>query len=126
MKKQLFGTYALAALSIPAALLTTAPIAQAVGLVRGSTATSALTTSVGAISNITNRSGLSTTYTSGVTDFDSYVSTTTHRSNTGSNIWTFTGRSGVITFNLGASYTLNALALWPLIPGVSGAVRGFS
>jgi hypothetical protein len=77
------------------------------------------------ISSITNQSGLSAIYTSGVTDFDSYVSTTTHDSDSLDNLWVFLGRSGVITFNLGASYTLDALALWPL-SGSTGDVRGFT
>ena len=123
MKKQLFGTYSLLALSVPVALLTIAPDAQAIGVIRGSTATTALTTNSGNISSITNQSGLSATYTSGVTDFNSHVSTT---SNTNSNLWTFRGTSGVITFNLGASYKLDALALWPFNTGATAAVRGFS
>jgi hypothetical protein len=127
MKKQLFGTYSLIALSIPAALFTLAPNAQAAGLVLGSTATSALTSVSGTtISNITNQSGLSATYTSGVTDFDSYVSTTIHNNGINTNFWVFGGTSGVITFNLGASYTLDALALWPLNAASSVTVRGFS
>jgi len=126
MKKQLFGTYSLIALSIPVTLFTIAPDAQAIGVIRGSTATSDLTNTYGTtISSITNQSGLSAIYTSGVTDFDSYVSTTTHNSDSLDNLWVFLGRSGVITFNLGASYTLNALALWPLNDG-TGDVRGFT
>ena len=114
MKKQLFGTYSLLALSIPAALFTIAPSAQAIEVMRGSTATTALTPAAGNISNITNQSGLSANYTSGVTDFNSYVATTTKNSETINDIFLFAGNSGVITFDLGASYTLNALALWPM------------
>lgn len=128
MKKQLFGTYSLIALSIPAALFTIAPDAQAIGVIRGSTATTALTGIGGGtnVSNITDQSGLSAAYTSGVTDFDSYLSTTTHNSGSLSNVWGFVGTSGVITFNLGASYTLDALALWPLAPTSLAAIRGFN
>jgi hypothetical protein len=72
MKKRLFGTYSLIALSIPATLLTLAPNAQAIGRVLGSTATTNMGTftSGSPLSNLTNQSGLSATYTSGTTDFD--------------------------------------------------------
>jgi hypothetical protein len=48
MKKQLFGTYSLLALSVPAALFTIAPKAQALGQVLGSTAT----TTMGSVSGV--------------------------------------------------------------------------
>jgi hypothetical protein len=124
MKKQLFGTYSLIALSIPVALFTIAPNAQAIGVMRGSTATSSMTTAIGSsISNITNQTGLSSGYTSGVTDFDTYVADTTHANRSW---WGFSGTSGIITFNLGASYTLNALALWPFPADSTSAIRGFN
>lgn len=128
MKKQLFGAYSLLALSLPAALLTLAPNAQAAGLVLGSTATTTMGTASGfSISAITSQSGLSATYTSGTTDFDSYVSSTTANSNT-SNLW-FSARNnktGFVTFDLGASYDVNALALWALRSGNTNAVRNFT
>jgi hypothetical protein len=65
MKKPLFGTYSLLALSVPAALFTLASNAQAAGSVIGSTATTNMVTSTGSISNIINQSGLSASYTSG-------------------------------------------------------------
>jgi hypothetical protein len=126
MKKQLVSTYSLLALSVPVALFATAPNAQAISVMRGSTATSSETTDFGSISNITNQSGLSSSYTSGVTDFDTYTSTTTHTAPTASNAWRFTTRSGIITFNLGASYTLEAIALWPFGTAANTAVRNFS
>ena len=127
MKNQLFAISSLIALSVPATLFTIAPSAQAAGSVIGSTATSDLMTDAGDISNITNQSGLSNAYTSGVTDFSSYVSTTTHNNSSLDNIWAFRGKSGVITLNLGASYTLDALALWPDSAGGGiSAIRGFT
>jgi hypothetical protein len=119
MKNQLFGTYSLIALSVPVALFAIAPDAQAIGIIQGSTATSALTGGIGNITNITNQSGLSATYTSGVTDFDSFVADTTH-SPSPANDFVFEGSSGVITFDLGASYTLDSLALWQNFLGVRG------
>jgi len=55
MKKRLFGTYSLIALSIPATLLTLAPNAQAIGRVLGSTATTNMGTftSGSPLSNLT-------------------------------------------------------------------------
>jgi hypothetical protein len=127
MKKQLFGTYSLLAFSVPAALFTIAPDAQAIGVMRGSTATTALTSIAGSnVANITNQSGLSSPYTSGVTDFSSYVANTTNLSPAPSNFFLFNSNSGVITFNLGASYTLNALALWQFAADTPTSVRGFN
>jgi hypothetical protein len=126
MKKQLFGTYSLLALSVPAALFTIAPKAQALGQVLGSTATTTMGSVSGfGISNAVNQSGLSATYTSGTTDFDSYVSTTTGNSVT-SNWWFGNGNTGFVTFDLGASYDVNALALWAIASANINAVRGFS
>jgi hypothetical protein len=68
---------------------------------------------------------LSATYTSGTTDFDSYVSTTTGNSVT-SNWWFGNGNTGFVTFDLGASYDVNALALWAIASANINAVRGFS
>ena len=128
MKNQLFGTYSLLALSIPAALLTLAPNAQAAGLVLGSTATTNMGQAVGSISSVTNQSGLSATYTSGTTDFDSHISSTTANSQDFTAQWL--GNSGVttdfVTFDLGSSYDVNALALWAVQRGSPNAVRNFS
>jgi hypothetical protein len=129
MKKQLFGTYSLLALSVPAALFTIAPKAQALGQVLGSTATTTMGSVSGfGISNAVNQSGLSATYTSGTTDFDSYVSSTTSNSIQGSSNWlsALNVTTGFVTFDLGASYDVNALALWKLQSGNTNAVRNFS
>lgn len=129
MKNQLFGTYSLLALSIPVALFTIAPNAQAAGLVLGSTASTNMGTFRGfSISAITNQIGLSATYTSGTTDFDSYVSSTTSDSAPSPNSW-FSDRNnttGFVTFDLGTSYDVNALALWAMPINSTNAVRNFS
>jgi hypothetical protein len=129
MKNQLFGISSLIALSVPAALFTLAPNAQAINVMQGSTATTTLTpVPDSAVSNLTNQSVLSANYTSGVTDFDSYVATTTAAApgvSDNSSLFAFSGTSGVITFDLGASYTLNALALWPTVGG-STSMRNFN
>ncbi|MEP7365341.1 MAG: PEP-CTERM sorting domain-containing protein [Acidobacteriota bacterium] len=67
---------------------------------------------------IVNQSGLSAAYTSGVTDFDTYLASTTHNSgdeytttNTG-----FTNTLGgfpqIITFDLGGVYSISGLGFW--------------
>jgi hypothetical protein len=112
------------ALSLPVAL---APHAQAAGIVRGSTATSTLASNFGTSpANVTNQSGLSASYVSGTTDFDSYVATTNHNSIQAANNWFASPTTGFVTFDLGASYTLDALALWPLPLGSTRAIRGFT
>lgn len=112
------------ALSLPVAL---APHAQAAGIVRGSTATGPFTNIAGtSLANVTNQSGLSASYVSGTTDFDSYVATTTHNSIQASNSWLASPTTGFVTFDLGASYTLDALALWPLNFFSTLAIRGFT
>jgi hypothetical protein len=80
-------------------------------------------TFLGNSANIINQSGLSATYTSGVTDFNSFVSGTTH-----SGIPQFTGWSvsGLLTatFDLGASYDIDRLALWNF--NATSSLRGFT
>lgn len=68
----------------------------------------------GAIANTYNQSGLDATYTSGVTDFASFVATTKHTyvfENTEwfSNLGT---TSASVTYDLGAVKRIDALALW--------------
>ena len=123
-KKISFASLGLIALSIPAALFTLAPNAQAINVI-GSTASTTLPNFT-PIANVTNQSGLSTPYTSGVTDFDTYAATAT-TTPSGSQSW-FTaavgGLGGYVTFDLGASYDLNAFALWNI--NGSESVRNFT
>ena len=126
MKNKLFGISSLLALSVPAALFTIVPSAQAIVVIVGSTASSAATTATGAIDHIVDQTGLSAPYISGVTDFDSYVRPTTHDSVPDGTTWTYNGVNAVITFDLGTSYKLNALALWSLdSTNASSGVRDF-
>jgi hypothetical protein len=70
----------------------------------------------GSISNLINKSGLSLTYTSGVTDFTTYIaSNPAHNGGGTSAIWDSSGPNkitGVLDFDLGGPVTINALALW--------------
>lgn len=107
----LIKTLACTGLAVSATVYSVNP-AQAAIFVLGSTASTTLTTTGGSISHITNQSGLSTAYTSGVTNFATYSATHTTRSL--SNSWTTSSSSlgGYVTFDLGALYDLRALALW--------------
>jgi len=69
-------------------------------------------TAGGSTDNIINQSGLSVGYTSGVTDFDSYVST--HPTNDATNAWAgLTGPVlGDIVFDLGSVFNVDSFALW--------------
>lgn len=63
--------------------------------------------------NLINQSGLSSHYTSGVTNFASYTATAL-----GGDQYTWTAAQGNVTgnvnFSLGGTYTLDALSLWTL------------
>lgn len=72
-----------------------------------------------------NQDGLSATYTSGVTDFNSFVASTTHASNIGSNSgFPSTGGPAVFTFDLGSAIAVDALAFWQGPLGTGGATGG--
>ncbi len=59
-----------------------------------------------------DQSGLSTGYTSGVTDFDTYIaSSPIHSSDAGSE-FTLTEASLSVVYDLGSSMSIDALALW--------------
>jgi hypothetical protein len=65
--------------------------------------------------NVIIQSGLSTGYTSLVTDFDSYIaSKPTHNSNSDANIWrsAFQTTKGNFDFSLGGTHTIASFALW--------------
>lgn len=62
-------------------------------------------------SNIINQSGLSTSYISGVTDFNTYTTTATHTSAPGID-WIGSGSTALLTFDLGSSEAIDSFALW--------------
>ena len=62
-----------------------------------------------------DQSGLSTSYTSGVTGFDVFIaSNPTHAGQSGTNIWIGSSASptGNFDFDLGGSYAIQSFALW--------------
>ena len=71
-------------------------------------------TLAGAIAHVRDQTGLSAAYTSGVTDFDSYIaSNPTHNSSTSGNDWfSVDPPAGNVDFDLGGTYTIESFALW--------------
>ncbi|MCO6042533.1 hypothetical protein NG895_01300 [Aeoliella sp. ICT_H6.2] len=63
--------------------------------------------------NVIDQSGLSTSYTSLVTDFDAYIaSNPTHDSAPSRNTWESVNPTGNFDFDLGGTYTISSFALW--------------
>ncbi len=78
-----------------------------------------------ALANITNQNGLSANYVNGVTDFDTFVSGTTHTGNVQNNsgFVAGTGAPEQFTFNFGSIQTISGLAFWAELDG--GTVTQF-
>lgn len=83
---------------------------------------------IGAISNLSNHSYLSSDFTSGVTDYDSYVSSGVTHTQSDLTGWLSSIRvySGTLTFDLGAEYNLSKMAMWNSASGLSASVNQFS
>ena len=96
------------------------------GVIIGATGISSnsMGTGGGSTTNIINQSGLSTGYTSGVTDFDSYVAT--HPTNNAGNAWAGLGGPvlGSMVFDLGDIFNVESFALWT--QSNSNAINAFS
>jgi hypothetical protein len=107
VKGKIFGVF-FAAIGISLGVATT-PLSAAVirGAVSAATDMGELFPLVHAI----DQSGLSASYASGTTDFDTYVPATTHDSQPGTD-WVATASTGSAVFDLGAAYRLSAAALW--------------
>jgi hypothetical protein len=101
---------ALALLCVPA------PAARADVILDPATASTNMGTSpLFSPDNVRNQSGLSTPYTSGVTDFAAYIaSNPTHNSNLFANGWGSQNRTttGNFDFGLGGTFTIDSFALW--------------
>ena len=104
------------AASLALALLTAASTAQGQAIV---SATGAVINSGGPgdgnIADTYNQNGLASTYTSGVTDFATYIGTNPMHTSTFAGFeWfsTFGTNSASVTYNLGSLMQINALALW--------------
>jgi PEP-CTERM motif len=115
-----------------AALLITATAAQAGTIL---SPTSVYNNTIGSFSSdfsetqMINQSGLSTGFTSGVTDFDAYIaSNPTHvRSSFGGWLGPLLGPfTGVLDFDLGDRYNIEQFALWNAPLGATANVQSFT
>ena len=80
------------------------------------------------VNNLINQSGLSSSYTSGVTDFDSFVASTTHSDlNNSYHAQNSGGLPAHFSFDMGSSVSLSSVAFWGT-PNVGdfGAIEVFS
>jgi hypothetical protein len=107
------------------ALLTGGGAAHADFILDPATASTSMGTGFGSPNNVINQSGLSTTYTSLVTNFASYIaSNPTHNSILNANDWIspFGTPTGNFDFGLGGTFTIDSFALWnfPTPAGVVG------
>lgn len=93
-------------------ILLALPAAGLAGVIVGATAASS--PEGGDMSNVINQSGLSATYTSGVTDFATFTSTTTSAGLGGAVSFTNTQNNGpqTFTFNLGSILSIGGIAIW--------------
>jgi hypothetical protein len=113
------------------ALVLCASIAQA-GVILAPTAVLLGAGTIGQIgtsgTNMINQSGLSTHYTSGVTNFATYTSSgVTHAQADGASwLSASSRRAGYVIFDLGADYLVSQLALWNGAAGINASVNGFS
>jgi len=69
--------------------------------------------------NVVNQSGLWNTYTSGVTDFDTFMASGPPHSNGGGWVSGYFALTGNFDFDLGGSYSIAGLALWSLNDGTA-------
>ncbi len=78
--------------------------------------------------NMLDQSGLSNTYISGVTDFNTFTSSGVTHSGGDSNSWLSASGvySGYVTFDLGAEYSIEDFVMWNGASGISASVNGFS
>lgn len=77
---------------------------------------------------VIDQSGLSQTYTSGVTDFATYVASTTHVGiNNGTASWfsALNHKTGNVVFDLGVETTIDAFALWNLHRSNNNSIQAF-
>lgn len=105
--RKLFGAAGVAVAIVFGVVTTPASAA----IIRGAVSA---TTNMGetfALANAINQTGLSAGYTSGVTDFATYVAATTHDSQPGTD-WVATAVTGSAVFDLGAVFRLDAAAVW--------------
>ncbi len=77
------------------------------------------------LSHTYDQSGLSANYVSGVTDFDSFVLTTTHISNPYKDFLNENGTLGYIEYDLGGNYDIGSIAFWNFGVNTTFSVTAF-
>ncbi|MBI5142326.1 MAG: PEP-CTERM sorting domain-containing protein [Nitrospirae bacterium] len=80
------------------------------------------------IGNVIDQSGLSQTYTSGVTDFDTFTSIATHVGiSNGMASWgsALNVKTGTVTFDLGAAVDIDAFGLWNAHVSNTNSIKDF-
>jgi hypothetical protein len=119
-------------LALAFALLGLAPAARAGVILQPASASTNMGTDGGSPNSVRNQSGLSAGYTSGVTDFDSYIAgSPTHNGHFDRNIWASARgtTTGNFDFALGApqggTFTVESFALWNFEESSNDGVRGF-
>ena len=95
-----------------------------------STGTLGVTNGAGTILGMTNQSGLSGSYTSGVDDFATITTSTTSLTHTSSDAVSWLSANsqttGVITFDLGSIFSVQAVALWMGASGPTAHLNSFN
>ncbi len=78
--------------------------------------------------NMINQSGMAATYTSGVTNFDTYVPATSTSAGGGSanTFYSMNAVTGNLDFNLGGSFQIQSLALWTDPQQINQSVKNFN
>lgn len=118
---------------VASAGLSLAPAASASKVMLEPTAVSSnmgQVTSVHPLTATIDQSGLVNSYTSGVTDLDTYMAgTADHASSAGGFIGWLSGAgitSGHIDFDLGADYSISAMAYWAYAVNLNTSIKDFS
>ena len=75
---------------------------------------------------VVNQVGLSDTYDSAITEFDTFVASTSHAvTGLAGDFWFASTDTGDIDFDLGTPFAITKLALWNNVLDQLGAIRGF-
>lgn len=99
------------------------PNSAVAGLILQPASASSSQTQFGAPDNARNQSGLSIGYTSLVDDFDTYIaSNPLHDSSAQANRWTSTSLPASLDFDLGGSYSIDAIAFWDQGVGIGSTL----
>lgn len=114
-----------ASLALAAALLSYIATTAHAGVILQPVGASTNMASANLLTLTINQSGLSATYTSLVTDFDTYVPATKHNG-IAANKWFANSGTGNVDFDLGGTFTIESFALWNSGNGFAENVVGFS